>query len=305
MIACPGVSSLYDEVWEQMQKSQDGTIGLLWTGGWDSTFRLLQAVVRGSARIQPYYLNSRDRETSSRELRAMETIRERLLLRYPETRSRLLPTRFFDVDGILPVPEIEQAFASMASRIHLGIQFEWLARFCCRHRMHGIELCIESGGTNLVNRELVARFRPGEPELDDSHAASDVYRLFRYYRFPVIVMTKLDMRREAVEMGVLDLLELTWFCHSPVAGAPCGACVPCGAVIQGGLGARIPFPGHVRHHLGKAGSAIRRLIARDRRLFDLLQRLKPGMRSRSRLPMPEPAGDFSRPDFRELRGPRT
>jgi NAD(P)-dependent dehydrogenase (short-subunit alcohol dehydrogenase family) len=36
------------------------------------------------------------------------------------------------------------------------------------------------------------------------------------------------------------LMDMTWFCHRPVNGKPCGACAPCVYTIEEGLAWRVP-----------------------------------------------------------------
>src|SRR5690606_2439399 len=70
----------------------------------------------------------------------------------------------------------------------------------------------------------------GDPDLE----------LFRRFRFPLLPMTKLDMERVARENDFLDLMEMTWFCHTPVNGKPCGGCLPCQFAIAEGMARRVP-----------------------------------------------------------------
>jgi len=36
-------------------------------------------------------------------------------------------------------------------------------------------------------------------------------------------------------------MEMTWFCHRPVRGKPCGLCAPCVYTIEEGLARRVPW----------------------------------------------------------------
>jgi hypothetical protein len=44
-------------------------------------------------------------------------------------------------------------------------------------------------------------------------------------------------------------MELTWFCHRPIRGEPCGVCNPCIYTIQEGLGVRVPASGRRRYRM--------------------------------------------------------
>ena len=67
---------------------------MLWTGGWDSAFRLLDLVVRQRRRVQPYYIldDIKLRPSVPAERQAMERIRARLAERYPDAASFIAPT---------------------------------------------------------------------------------------------------------------------------------------------------------------------------------------------------------------------
>jgi hypothetical protein len=66
---------------------------LLWTGGWDSSFRLLQLVLVERRPVRPIYVIDTGRPSTLFELRAMEAIRAGLLARLPDS-SPLAPIQF-------------------------------------------------------------------------------------------------------------------------------------------------------------------------------------------------------------------
>ena len=49
---------------------------LFWTGGWDSTFRLLQLVVEQGRLVQPYYIIDPNRLSLRHEIKAMSDIEQ-------------------------------------------------------------------------------------------------------------------------------------------------------------------------------------------------------------------------------------
>ena len=59
-------------------------------------------------------------------------------------------------------------------------------------------------------------------------------------KYPVFRIDKLGMAQEAEREGWSDYMDMTWFCHSPVGGKPCGVCGPCVYTIEEGLARRIP-----------------------------------------------------------------
>ena len=70
------------------------TTPLLWTGGWDSTFRLLTLLLREQHEVQPYYIldSLHYRPAVPAEREAMRLIRQALLKRWPEAAVRLADT---------------------------------------------------------------------------------------------------------------------------------------------------------------------------------------------------------------------
>jgi hypothetical protein len=249
-------------------------IKLLWTGGWDSTFRLLQAVLLEYNNVQPYYILSHGRKSLDFEKRTMALIKEELFSRYPDSRGRVLPTLYFDTKDIEQSKEITDNYRSVAARVHLGPQFDYLARFCFYQNLEKIELCIERGGSNRINRELIAYFKQDAFELDEKYSNMDVFKVFRYFRFPLINITKLDMKRIAKEGGFLDLLNMSWFCLYPVNGLPCGRCNPCVGVMTDGLGSRIPFLGHMRYYRRVSFDTVRDRLKRFPKIYQFLKDMK-------------------------------
>lgn len=221
-------------------------INIFWTGGWDSTFRLLQVLLIEGKTVQPYYILDFGRSSLATERQRMDLIREKVVRKFPNVEDRFLSTRFFHCQDIKTNQRISESYQSIAGRIHLGTQFEWLARFCCEHGLSKMELCIESGGTNRINQELIEKFQQNSFELDDRFSHTDIYEVFQYFTFPLIHTTKRDMYHIACKNDFADLMNLTWFCHTPVNGRPCGVCNPCRSVIHDGLGYRIPIFGHMR-----------------------------------------------------------
>ena len=57
-------------------QDQTEPINLFWTGGWDSTFRLLQLIIVFRKRVQPYYIIDTTRKSVQNEKQAINKIRE-------------------------------------------------------------------------------------------------------------------------------------------------------------------------------------------------------------------------------------
>ncbi|HEY0686810.1 MAG TPA: hypothetical protein VGD45_31000 [Steroidobacter sp.] len=222
---------------------------LLWTGGWDSTFRLLSLLLREQREVQPYYVidSLHYRPAVPAEQAAMRAIRQTLLKRYPEAAVRLADTvecRLSDIDADT---ETQRYYERCLAIGFIGGQYEWLARYCRQHDIEGMELSIHRDDKA---RELLAELiGPSRDRLDAKFAGDCRYELFKSFRFPLFDMTKRQMQAEARAGGFDDLMRLTWFCHKPRHGQPCGTCNPCIYTIEEGLGERVPLSGRLRYHL--------------------------------------------------------
>src|SRR5688572_22265978 len=64
----------------------DTPVVLLWTGGWDSTFRLLQLLLAQRLPVEPLYLLDDTRASSKVEIATVERLRAAIGERHPHTR---------------------------------------------------------------------------------------------------------------------------------------------------------------------------------------------------------------------------
>jgi hypothetical protein len=231
---------------------QASGIRLLWTAGWDSTYRLLDALlVRGKA-VQPYYLVDPGRPSTPNELRAMEQIAIAIAARDRAAAARLARPVVTSVADLRPDDRTTARFERLRARSHLGGQYDWLARFAAQHGLDDLELAIhrDDKAAAFLQQHVVREAGRGDPyhRLRDAPPDDDL-RIFERFRFPVFDMTKRDMQRAARLGGFEGLMELTWFCHIPTAdGRPCGRCNPCRYTIEEGLAWRIPLRTRLRNH---------------------------------------------------------
>lgn len=94
---------------------------ILWTGGWDSTFRILYLVLHGSRQIQPYYLYFEMRRSSVLELEAIELIQKLFRERFPWAARRITRPIVIKIDDLPQNEELHQAYATLRNRYYLGI----------------------------------------------------------------------------------------------------------------------------------------------------------------------------------------
>jgi 7-cyano-7-deazaguanine synthase in queuosine biosynthesis len=242
------------------------TTPLLWTGGWDSTFRLLTLLLREQREVQPYYIldSLHYRPAVPAEREAMRRIRQELSARHPEAAVRLADTIECPLGEIAADPEITRHYERCLAIGFIGGQYEWLARYCRQHGIEGMELSIHRDDKA---RELLAGLiAPSRDRLDPRFAGDCRYELFKSFRFPLFDLTKRQMQAEARAGGFESLMQLTWFCHKPRRGRPCGTCNPCIYTIEEGLSERVPLSGRLRYHF-RVMPRLRHWLARHPDLY--------------------------------------
>lgn len=239
---------------------------LLWTGGWDSTFRLLTLLLREQREVQPYYvidsLHYRPAVPAERE--AMRLIRQALLKRHPAAAVRLADTRECRLADIAEDPETARHYERCLAIGFIGGQYEWLARYCRQHGIEGMELSIHRD--DKARKLLSDLIDSSGDRLDPRFAGDCRYELFKSFRLPLFDLTKRQMQEAARAGGFEELMRLTWFCHKPRRGRPCGTCNPCIYTIEEGLGERVPWSGRLRYHL-RVTPRIRHWLARHPDLY--------------------------------------
>lgn len=235
----------------------DNLVNIFWTGGWDSTFRLIQLVALERKKVQPIYVIDHNRQSLDIELRTMDQLRLKIYERYPEAQNLILPTRFYGLEEIRENKEITKKYLCLTEKILLGVQYDWLARLCYQEKIKNVELTIEkgagSGVTDLIREFVISSEEKSGPIIIDlKYAGTDVFGVFHFFQFPILFSDKNDMKRIAEHEGFLDILFETWFCHFPTKDQePCGECKPCSQVQKDGLGYRIPLKHRLRVKLKK------------------------------------------------------
>ncbi len=217
-------------------------VEIFWTGGYDSTYRVVQ-LSRLDIVIQPYYLSD-NRLNEKYELNAIKKI-TKLIREHPDTKAELLETEYVSVQA-RPEPREQtlSAYERIFSKQWLGNQYVWLADFANGHK--GIELSIEKD-TNPV-RLISANggfTKQSDAEIGDFYIVdkdktdADYCALFEDFSLPLLDVTKLDMKEFFNTHGYGEIMKATWFCHTPIDGKPCGKCNPCKGVVEEGMAERL------------------------------------------------------------------
>ncbi|MGO4550204.1 hypothetical protein AB4059_03765 [Lysobacter sp. 2RAF19] len=232
-----------------MQQTQQ-PVEIFWTGGWDSTFRVLYLLLELRLPVAPIYLLDRTRASTQIEVETMDRIREALAQAHPETRTLLRPTAISEVADIAPDAEIQAAGDRLCAVHGVGNQYPWLARYCKQHGKDDVEIGAERARhvhgagvvlfDNLSEPFLTARGYPTRRIFADA-PNHDAYLVFGAFSFTLIDTTRAQMIETARRNGWDKLMGLTWFCHRAKRDRqPCGLCNPCINAIDEGFGWRIP-----------------------------------------------------------------
>lgn len=215
-------------------------VNIFWTGGWDSTFRVLQLLIEEKRKVQPHFV-VRAQASVGKEITTMIDIRRELFRNYPETRDLLLPTIYTDIAGVSEDDDIIKTVEELGKKSSFAKQYSFCSRYCKQNNISDMELCIKKGGAILQRIEpFLDGFEWKESSCIDD-VEKDYHKIFRYMRFPLKNLTKLDTKEIAEDRGWLNLLEMTWFCATPYKGKPCGFCGPCTYVIDEGFAERLPL----------------------------------------------------------------
>lgn len=239
---------------------------VLWTGGWDSTFRVLDLVLTYGRTVQPWYVLEPKRSTTQRELDTMDRIRRGLAARDRRAAERVRPIEVRALADLPPDPAHASAVAVVGAREPLTSQQHFLP-VLVRHEGLG---AMETGITADDHMEdafalcRVVRNRAPAPDdwwyLDPEASDPDSMSIWGGYRMPLLHLSKLQMAALAEQGRFRALMEQTWFCRHPtILGRPCGLCMPCAVTWEAGVRWRVPRLSATRIVLHTAkGDLIRR-----------------------------------------------
>ena len=204
-------------------------VNILWTGGWDSTYRVVQLSMR-NIEIQPIYVEDVGRKSVPYELQAMKDI-VALLESKEKTKAVFRPLKIIKITDIPENPEITEAYMLFKKEADMGSQHDWLARLGMQYP--GMELCIEKAlGDHAPIRQSINRhgklIDTGDGFIvDKENSSKELNLILGNLKLPIFEKTELDMRKDIQEWGYDDVMSHIWFCHTPINGKPCGLCSPC------------------------------------------------------------------------------
>ena len=217
-------------------------VRVFWTGGYDSTFRVLQACIDERRTVIPYYLagdidnhasGRTRRKNHAEEQRAMQRVRDGLQRAFPEAARRLQPLVVVD-----DVPISKSTRVAMRT-LHAN---KVVRRRTCQYGSLGeyslrlgqpVEIGIVKDGHSNAGiyygvHDKVAGVGASCRLTADAIARHPEYALFRNCVFPLMHLDKAEMLRIATAHGYAHLLQHTWSCWYPTAeGTPCNKCLMC------------------------------------------------------------------------------
>lgn len=200
---------------------------ILWTAGWDSTFRVLYSILIDKVMVKPIYILDPERCSFANELAGIAKIRRELAKKNSDAANLLL-----ELELLIKPEESDNEYEKYKAKLKtlpcsLGDQYIWLPLLLNKFVDRKFELCVmykDDPKMEYFNQYM--KKVDGIKTLSASAPANLLY-LFACFNFPVLNQTKMDFYQTAVDNNFLDLMNLTWFCHSPVFNQPCGNCVPC------------------------------------------------------------------------------
>lgn len=209
-------------------------VNILWTGGWDSTYRIIE-LSRMNTQIQPIYVTGDNRCSEIYERKAMDNI-VRLLKEHPQTKAVFLPILFIEKDSIEENSAITEAYYRVKKETNLGSQHEWLARYAYYHpnleigteagepeTSHIIDAIMKFGKLKKLNDTYI---------LDKNESTEDGLLVLGNFSFPIIDKYETDMLANIQTWGYQKIMKEIWFCHNPIDGKPCGLCHPCAVKME-------------------------------------------------------------------------
>lgn len=235
-------------------------VNVLWTGGYDSSFRVIE-LSKLDLDIQPYYLSD-NRESEKNELNAIAEISKDIRL-HPETKCNILPLITYNVSEVKDDKETTIAYSRLRNKIPLGTQYDWLARFALQNNLDSLELGLEKAYSSVayvcITKFGALKLIENEKEvlsyyiIDKEQSHPDLYKVFGLFRMPYSLfnLTKKEMLVEYDKLGFKNSVGKTWSCHKPINNKPCGYCHPCKSIVQEGMSFRITPAGLRRYRMSK------------------------------------------------------
>ena len=238
-------------------------VNILWTGGLDSSFRVIELSMMDCI-IQPWYILDEVRQSAKNELKAIKKISE-IISYHKNTKAKILSTKIIKLKEISECGIITNSFNILHDKYNIGHQYDLIARLAKQENVT-FEMSLEKSDRNKAmdclnseaNLKLDTNGDYSVYKILNNTSTEDVSHVFGRIVFPTSLwnMTKKEEIQWLIDKGHKDTINHTWFCHYPVFGLPCGHCNPCKDSINEGLSFRVPISGRLLYYIKKPYDAI-------------------------------------------------
>ena len=258
-------------------------VRIFWSGGFDSSFRMVQ-LSKQNVTIQPYYIcDDLDRRKQRRELQAIASITEDIE-NNPETNCTILPLIKKRVEDIPHDKQILEAYTRLAKNAGLARQYYWFVSFCKAEYIFGVELgaekdehgsimrCIDAcGKVTAINEGNISYYI-----VDSAASSRDLSLVLGRFRFPIPLFdtTKKQLVELYKEYGYGHVIDKTWFCCRPINGEPCGTCATCRYALRAGMQFRFSDKALERYENYHGRVGLLAWVGKRTNIFAILIRLR-------------------------------
>ena len=203
--------------------------------------------------INPIYVLNPKRKSFHNELHAIQKIID-LLKQKPDTKAEITPVQIINLSDIEIDSEIREARQLLSKQIGgLGYQYDYLSSLAKAHGQIGLGLekapdtGSDVGAVATIRKNGGLIKKAGFYYLNTQKATPEAKLVFQNMFFPVIDTTEVQMRKNFESWGYHDIMQNTWFCHSPINGQPCGLCRPCEEKMSSDMESLLPPKAQTRY----------------------------------------------------------
>ncbi len=212
---------------------------VLWTGGWDSTFRVIELYNRGVL-LQPIYVIDKYRKSTKKEIETIEILTSKIEERFSNSKGKILPLKLIKRENIPFNLYLKIIFKIIRRRLPIAKQYYWLA--CLSKQYKNLEQGIHKEDIHLINLDELIEIKDETQHINwiVNPQKMDFFKrqIFKNIRFPLINISKVEMKKHAEEHGFIDIMNSTWFCHHSTT-KPCKQCIPCKQYIANNMEYRL------------------------------------------------------------------
>lgn len=206
---------------------------IFWSGGYSSTFRLIQLLLLLEKPVQTIYINLDSKNENKLEIEHMKKIRNLLCKNYPIIKNRFPPTMY--VSKIKRDPQIKKQFDNLHLKYGLfefdssKDKYELMARYSYHHD-YPIEICIDKDEFHLnsaIRRFLENKSEFTSKKLDNLPVQFIDLNIFKNCRFPLIDFHKEHIKKNLINNNFYYIIKHCWTCTNTKNNIPCNECPNC------------------------------------------------------------------------------